>query len=76
VLTTLVALAVIAGGGVTAAKGLVVWLLAGLLTAGLLWPFSALLLATPESLWARTFYGEDKLLRAEQKHKRRRRLGV
>ena len=76
-LTFLVMLVVIAGGGVTASKGLVAWLLGGLLTAGLLWPLSAFLLAEPQSLWARAFYDEDKLLRAERRHRRRRRrLGI
>jgi hypothetical protein len=43
------------------------WLLfaAGWLTVGIVWWIAALRLARPDSWWARRFYDEDKLARAE-----------
>jgi hypothetical protein len=54
------------GGMITAAKGRWGWLCAGLLTSGLAWPLTALLIATPDSLWAQAFYGPPKMARARR----------
>lgn len=48
-----VAACLVIAGCVTAAKGRWGWLLAGMLTGGLLWAYSAFLAAAPDSLWAR-----------------------
>jgi len=60
--TVLFACALLAGA-VTAVKGRWGWVLLGLLTGGVLWLGTAFLAATPESLWARRFYDEDKMRR-------------
>jgi lysylphosphatidylglycerol synthetase-like protein (DUF2156 family) len=46
------------------------WLLfvAGWLTIGLVWWIASLRLARPDSWWARRFYGEDKLARAQSRY--------
>jgi hypothetical protein len=46
------------------------WLLfaAGWLTIGLVWWIASLRLARPESWWARRFYGQDKLARAQSRY--------
>jgi hypothetical protein len=55
------------GGMVTALKSRWGWFLLGLATAGLIWPLTALLLARPDSPWARSFYGPPKLARARRR---------
>ena len=55
------------GGMVTALKGRWGWFLLGLLTAGLIWPVTGLLVAQPDSPWARSFYGPPKLARARRR---------
>jgi hypothetical protein len=55
---------IVIGGVVTAAKGRFGWLALGLLTGGLIWPLTGLLIATPDSLWARRFYGPERMRRA------------
>ena len=52
------------GGVVTVAKGRLGWFAVGLLTGGVIWVLTAFLVATPDSLWARTFYDDEKLARA------------
>lgn len=54
------------GGLVTAAKGRWGWLAAGLVTGGVAWTLTALLIATPDSLWAQAFYGPPKMARARR----------
>ena len=54
------------GGLVTLAKGRYGWFLVGLLTGGVLWNLTAILIATPDSLWARHFYGPHKIARARR----------
>lgn len=46
------------------------WLLfaAGWLTIGLVWWIASLRLARPDSWWARRFYGQDKLARAQSRY--------
>ena len=61
---TLLMTTVIPAGIITAAKGRLGWLALGLLTSGLLWLLTAWLIATPDSPWARRFYGPAKLRRA------------
>ena len=58
------------GGMVTALKGRWGWFLLGLVTAGLIWPLTALLVAQPDSPWARSFYGPPKLARARRRKRR------
>jgi hypothetical protein len=53
IIWTLVIVAAIVMGGVTAAKGRWGWFVIGLLTGGLVWLVSGFLEATPGSLWAR-----------------------
>ncbi len=55
------------GGMVTALKSRWGWFLLGMLTAGLIWPLTALLVAEPESAWARSFYGPPKMARARRR---------
>jgi hypothetical protein len=64
-------LCVIVGGVVTAAKGRMGFLFIGLLLGGLTWPLSALLIATPDSPWARAFYDREKMSRARREFPRR-----
>lgn len=52
---------------VTAAKGRVGWLALGFLTGGFLWLVTAFFAARPESLWARVFYGDEKMRRARSR---------
>jgi hypothetical protein len=59
------------GGVVTAATGRMGFLFVGLLLGGLTWPLSALLIATPDSLWARAFYDAEKMSRARREFPRR-----
>jgi hypothetical protein len=68
-----VALTVLAlpAGLVTAAKGRWGWVVVGLLTSGLAWIATAFLLATPDSLWGRAFYGPEKMARARARFPRR-----
>jgi hypothetical protein len=61
------------GGMITAAKGRWGWLCLGLLTGGLAWPLTALLIATPGSVWAQAFYGPPKMSRAKRAFAGRRR---
>ena len=61
----------VACAGITAAKGRWGWLAAGLVFGGLLWPVAALMIATPDSLWARTYYGDAKMARARRAFPRR-----
>jgi hypothetical protein len=42
--------------------------LAGFLTLGVVWIVGMARLAQPNSWWARTFYGEDKLARARERY--------
>ena len=59
-------------GAITAAKGRWGWLLVGLLFGGTIWPLTArLTTATPDSVWARAFYGPDKMARARKLFPRR-----
>jgi bacteriorhodopsin len=55
------------GGMVTALKSRWGWFILGLVTAGLIWPLTALLIAQPDSPWARSFYGPPKLARARRR---------
>jgi hypothetical protein len=48
-------------GLVTAAKGRFGWFAIGLATGGLGFLFGAAATATPDSLWARAFYGPAKM---------------
>jgi len=61
----------VVGGVVTAAKGRWGFLVVGVVLGGLTWPLSALLIAAPDSLWARTFYGGRKMSRARREFSRR-----
>jgi hypothetical protein len=61
------------GGLITAAKGRWGWLCLGLLTGGLAWPLTALLIARPGSVWAQAFYGPPKMSQAKQAFAGRRR---
>jgi hypothetical protein len=63
--------AVPVGGLVTAAKGRWGWLLVGVFLAGLIWPLTALLIATPDSIWGRAFYHAAKMTRARRRFPRR-----
>ncbi len=67
ILLTAFGAACIIGGMVTALKGRWGWFLLGLVTAGALWPVTALLVAQPESPWARSFYGPPKMARARRR---------
>ena len=64
VLWTVLAVGCLVGGAVTIAKGRIGWFAVGLLTGGLLWLLTGFLVATPDSLWARRFYDDEKLARA------------
>jgi hypothetical protein len=64
-------LSVIVGGVVTAAKGRLGFLCIGLLLGGVTLPLSALLIATPDSVWARAFYDGEKMARARREFPRR-----
>ena len=66
-----VVLSVLVGGVVTATKGRLGFLFVGLLLGGLTWPLSALLIATPDSLWARALYDGEKMSRARREFPRR-----
>jgi hypothetical protein len=55
------------GGMVTALKSRWAWFVLGLLTAGLAWPLTALVIARPDSPWGRSFYGPAKLARARRR---------
>ena len=50
---TLISASVLLGGLVTASKGRWGWLLVGLVLGGVIWPFTALLPASPRSVWRR-----------------------
>lgn len=58
-------------GLVTLAKGRTGWFLVGLVTGGVLWVATSLLLATPDSVWGRAFYGPEKMQRARRRFPRR-----
>jgi len=62
--------ACLVGGMVTALKGRWGWFLLGMLTAGLIWPLTALALGRPDSAWGRSFYGPAKLARARARERR------
>ena len=47
--------AIALGGLVTLLKGRLVWFLAGFLFGGLIWPLTAFIPATPDSVWAARF---------------------
>jgi hypothetical protein len=66
--TGLFLLLVIAPLVVTALKRQWLLLLAGWLTVGLVWWIAALRLGRPDSWWARRFYDDDKLARAEARY--------
>jgi hypothetical protein len=60
---------------VTAAKGRWGWFVIGVFTGGLGWLGAAvLLIARPDSLWARRFYGPRELASAERVFPHRARL--
>jgi len=52
-----IGLGVLLAGAVTTAKGRWGWVVVGLLTLGVLWFGTAFLIATPDSVWGRRFYG-------------------
>ena len=58
------------GGMMTALKGRWGLFCLGLLTAGLIWPVTALVLAKADSPWGRSFYGPAKLARARARERR------
>jgi hypothetical protein len=58
------------GGMVTALKGRWGWFCLGMLTGGLAWPLTALLIGKPDSPWGRSFYGPAKLARARRRFPR------
>lgn len=60
-------LGVLLAGAVTAAKGRWGWVVVGLLTWGVIWLGTAFLIATPDSVWGRRFYGPEKMDRARQR---------
>jgi hypothetical protein len=66
-LLTLFGAASVIGGMVTALKSRWGWLGLGLVTGGLIWPLTALVIAKPDSPWARSFYGPPKLTRARRR---------
>lgn len=68
---TLFAFVIVPAGIITAAKGRFGWLALGLVTSGLLWPVTAWLIASPDSPWARRFYGPEKMRRAMRAFPRR-----
>lgn len=70
ILLTAFGAACVIGGMVTALKSRWGWFLLGLLTAGLIWPVTALMIAKPDSPWARSFYGPPKLARARRRKRR------
>lgn len=49
---------------VTAMKGRLLWLVAGLFTFGVVWVIAAIAIAPPDSWWARSFYDEAQMRRA------------
>jgi hypothetical protein len=63
-LWTFLVLVLPVGALVTIAKGRLGWFLLGLVTSGIIWPLTALLIAAPDSAWARRFYGPEKMRRA------------
>jgi len=66
-----IGLGVLLAGAVTAAKGRWGWVVLGLLTWGVIWFGTAFLIATPDSVWSRKFYGPEKMDRARQRFPRR-----
>jgi hypothetical protein len=68
-------LALVVCGTITATKGRWGWVVIGLLTSGLAWLITApLLIARPDSLWARRFYGPRRMARAERVFPHRARI--
>lgn len=57
-------------GLVTAMKGQWLFLVVGVLAGGLVWLIVAFRLARPGSFWARRFYDETKLRRAQARYGR------
>jgi bacteriorhodopsin len=55
------------GGMVPALTSRWGWFVFGFITAGLVWPFTALLVARPDSPWGRSFYGPPKMARARKR---------
>ncbi len=49
-------------------KGRTDLVIAGFITLGVVWMVGMGRLAKPDSWWARTFYGEDKLAKARQRY--------
>jgi hypothetical protein len=52
-------------------QGRLGFLFVGVLLGGLTWPLSALLIATPDSPWARAFYDGEKMALARREFPRR-----
>ena len=63
-LLSLLLVAIVICGLITALKGRLGWAVVGVLTGGLVWPVTCFLIATPGSPWARLFYGDEKRRRA------------
>lgn len=61
---------VLVPGVVTALKGQWLFLVAGILVVGLVWLIVAFRLARPGSFWARRFYDDGKLRRAQARYGR------
>lgn len=57
---------------VTVLKNRISLFLAGLVTLGLTWLIAAVSLAPPDSWWAKTFYGEERMARATDPLRHRR----
>ncbi len=55
-------------GATAVLKGKYVLAAVGILLPFWVWPFAALRLAKPDSLWARSFYGEAKMRRAATRY--------
>jgi hypothetical protein len=53
---------------VTALKGHWMLFIAGFLTVGIVWWIAMFRLGTPESWWARRFYGDQKLARSTDRY--------
>jgi bacteriorhodopsin len=67
VLLAIYGVACLVGGMVTALKSRWGWFVLGFVTAGLVWPFTALLVARPNSPWGCSFYGPPKMARARKR---------
>jgi hypothetical protein len=71
-------LAIVPAAAVTLLKDRWLYFVVGFLTFGITWLIGALSLADPDTSWARTFYGEEKLARAADpgRHRRPHRVTV